>query len=107
RSLQIDPEFAEGYFQRAGLLSRQGEVMAAIADYGNAIERGYKASSAYYCRGLLWQSTGEAGRAKSIADFDGAIRTGSRDDQFMALMARAEAHDKFGDLEPALDDLNA
>ncbi|MBJ7402180.1 MAG: tetratricopeptide repeat protein [Bradyrhizobium sp.] len=107
RAIEIDPEFAEGYFQRAGLLSAKDENAASIADYGMAIERGHKASSSYYCRGLLWQRTGEAGKANALADFAGAIQTGDREDQFMALMARADAHHEFGDLELALDDLNA
>ncbi|WP_035964081.1 tetratricopeptide repeat protein [Bradyrhizobium sp. YR681] len=107
RAIEIDPEFAEGYFQRAGLLSAKGESAEAIADYSEAIDAGHKASSAYYCRGLLWQRTGEAGKANAIADFAGAIQTGDREDQFMALLARADAHREFGDLELALDDLNA
>ncbi|MGX4803987.1 tetratricopeptide repeat protein [Bradyrhizobium guangdongense] len=107
RAIDIDPEFAEGYFQRAGLLSAKGSSAEAIADYGKAIEAGHKASSAYYCRGLLWQRTGEAGKEKALADFAGAIQTGGREDQFMALMARADAHRAFGELDLALDDLNA
>lgn len=71
KSLQIDPEFAEAYFQRAGLLSAQGQGAAAIEDYGKAIEKDHKASSAYYCRGLLWQRTGESGKAKAISDLQG------------------------------------
>jgi tetratricopeptide (TPR) repeat protein len=107
RSIEIEPEFAEGYFQRAGLLSEQGQVEEAIADYSKAIEKNHKASSAYFCRAPLWQSTGGAGIAKAIADFDGAIRTGDEDDQFMALMARGEAHHGLGNLELALADFNA
>lgn len=107
RSIEIDPEFAEGYFQRAGLLSEQGRVAEAIADYSKAIDTDHKASSAYFCRALLWKSTGEAGKAKAIADFDGAIRTGDKDDQFMALLSRGEVHHDLGNLDFALADFNA
>jgi tetratricopeptide (TPR) repeat protein len=107
RSIDLDPEFATAYFQRAGLSSKQGQVEGAIADYSKAIEKQHNTSSAYYCRGLLWQSTGEAGKVKAIADFDGAVRTGSKSDQFMALMARAEVHHELGNLDTALADLNA
>jgi tetratricopeptide (TPR) repeat protein len=48
RAIEIDPDFTEGYFQRAGLLSAKAKSAEAIADYGEAIDAGYKASSAYY-----------------------------------------------------------
>jgi tetratricopeptide (TPR) repeat protein len=89
------------------LLSAQGQVAEAIADYSKAIEKDHHASSSYYCRALLWQSTGEAGKAKAIADFDGAIRTGGKSEQFMALMARGQAYYDLGNLELALADFNA
>jgi tetratricopeptide (TPR) repeat protein len=89
------------------LWSTQGQVDNAIGDYSKAIEKDHNVSSAYFCRALLWQSTGETGKAKAIADFDEAIRTGDKSDQFMALMARGEAHHGSGNLELALDDFNA
>jgi len=30
----------------------------------------------------LWQRAGESGKDKALSDFTGAIRTGSKDDQF-------------------------
>ncbi|MDF0515752.1 tetratricopeptide repeat protein [Bradyrhizobium yuanmingense] len=107
RSLEIDPDFAQGYFQRAGLYTSQGRDQAAIADYDKAIDGNHLLSSSYYCRALLWQKQGAAGKAKTLADFTKAIEFGSKDDQFMALMSRSEAHQQYGELELALDDLNA
>lgn len=107
KSVEIDPGFTEGYFQRAGLLSDQGRVEQAMADYGKAIDGNHKASTAYYCRALLWQSTGAAGLGRAIADLDGAVRTGDKHDQFMALIARGEALTASGQIELALADFDA
>jgi tetratricopeptide (TPR) repeat protein len=107
QAIEIDLEYAEAYFQRAGLWSTQDQVDKAIADYSKAIEKGHHVSSSHYCRALLWQSTGEAGMAKAIADFDAAIRTGDTDNQFMALMARGEAHRNLENFELAVADFTA
>jgi tetratricopeptide (TPR) repeat protein len=95
------------YFHRAGLFSEQGHVAKAIDDYSKAIEKGHQVSHSHYCRAHLWQSTGEAGNAKAIADFDEAIRTGDDHNQYISLMARGEVHCNLGNLELAVDDLTA
>jgi tetratricopeptide (TPR) repeat protein len=105
RAIEIDPEYGEAYSQRAGLWSKQDQVAEAIEDYSKAIEKGHQVSSCYFCRALLYQSTGEVGKA--IADFDKAIRTGDEEDQFMALMARGEAHSSWGNLDLAVADFTA
>lgn len=106
RSIELNAS-GEGYFERAELLSERGQVAEAIADYTKAIEKDHQASGSYYCRALLWKSTGEAGQQNAIADFNEAIRTGGKSDQFMALMSRGEAHHEWGNLDLALADFNA
>jgi tetratricopeptide (TPR) repeat protein len=107
RSIEIDPEYGEAYFQRAGLFSEQGQVGKAIEDYSKAIANGHQVSHSHYCRAHLWKSAGEAGSAKAIADFDEAIRTGDKHNQYISLMARGEIHCDLGNFELAAADLTA
>lgn len=59
RTIALAPDFAYAYYNRGWLLSEQGEVDKAIADYSKAIELAPRMAEAYYNRGLLLISQGK------------------------------------------------
>lgn len=65
RSIELTPDFAPAYYNRAYLYALEGERQRAIEDYTRAIERSPRMAQAYFNRGLLLIATGshEAGVA--------------------------------------------
>jgi len=51
--LAAEPDFAEGYYNRAGALMMLGRILEAIADFEHLIEVGYDGYDVYYHAGLL------------------------------------------------------
>ncbi|WP_455657097.1 tetratricopeptide repeat protein [Porphyromonas gulae] len=60
RTIELDPNFAYAYYNRAVLLARRGDTDAALSDYDRAIKAYPEFADAYFNRGLLLLSRGKA-----------------------------------------------
>jgi len=72
--IQINPDFAYAYYNRASIRCYQKDYREAIADYTEAIKRNPDFAEAYYNRGLTSLSLGDI--AKGIADLSKAGELG-------------------------------
>ncbi|WP_256959975.1 tetratricopeptide repeat protein, partial [Porphyromonas gingivalis] len=70
RTIELDPNFAYAYYNRAVLLARRGDTDAALSDYDRAIKAYPEFADAYFNRGLLLLSRGKA--KEGIADLSRA-----------------------------------
>lgn len=59
RLIELAPDFAYAYYNRAGLYTRSGEYVQAQADYNKAIELNPSFAEAYFNRGLLYFAEGK------------------------------------------------
>lgn len=60
KAIELDPDFAYAYYNRAILLARRGDIEGAIADYNRAVQVYSEFADAYFNRGLLFLSLGKA-----------------------------------------------
>jgi tetratricopeptide (TPR) repeat protein len=98
--IEADPNFAEYYFDRAGLLRRLGRTAEALADYTTAIRVSPPFAEAFYNRGELLLERGEPEAAR--ADLDRVLEI---DPDFTdAYVNRAGIRLAADDLEGALKD---
>lgn len=74
RTIELAPEFAYAYYNRALLYGQTGEVEAALRDYNRAIALAPRLVEAYYNRGLLYLSQGKT--KEGIADLSQAGQWG-------------------------------
>jgi tetratricopeptide (TPR) repeat protein len=95
-----DPNFAEYYFDRAGLLRRLGRVAEALADYTTATRVSPPFAEAFYNRADLLLELGEPEAARADLDRVLAIDPDCTD----AYVNRAGIRLAAGDLEGALKD---
>jgi tetratricopeptide (TPR) repeat protein len=72
--IHIWPEFAFGYYNRAGVLRQLGKSQQALDDYTASLARDPKLADAYLNRGLTYLA--EQRRAEALADFDRAAEFG-------------------------------
>jgi len=72
--IQINPDFAYAYYNRASIRCYQKDYREAIADYTEAIKRNPDFAEAYYNRGLTSLSLGDI--AKGVADLSKAGELG-------------------------------
>ena len=71
-AIQLKPDYAEAYNDRAFAYYLKGDFERAIADYTRAIELRPNYPKAYNSRGVVYMAGGY-GAAKSVPDFDRAI----------------------------------
>jgi TPR repeat len=71
-AIQLKPDYAEAYNDRAFAHYLKGDFERAIADYTRAIQLRPNYPKAYNSRGVVYMSGGY-GAAKSVPDFDRAI----------------------------------
>ena len=71
-AIQLKPDYAEAYNDRAFAYYLKGDAERAIADYTRAIELRPNYPRAYNSRGVVYMAHGY-GRARAVADFDRAI----------------------------------
>ncbi len=107
RLIDAEPDNAEAYCSRAGLRSAQGDWEGALHDLGIAIRLGlrYRESIiAYGNRGMIRFRTGDY--KGSIDDFSLVIDRHPRQKGLMnsALLQRAQAKEKLGEMEGAAAD---
>lgn len=74
KTIELDPNFAYAFYNRALLGSKMGNIDEAISDYTKAIEANPKFADAYFNRGLLYLSAGKA--QDGIADLSHAGQFG-------------------------------
>ncbi|MBI3722549.1 tetratricopeptide repeat protein [bacterium] len=96
-----EPGTAVGFRERAQRRNDRGELDAAIADYGRAIELDPRYAMSFNNRGAALLEKGELARA--IADFDRAIELDPRSS--LAFTNRGVARSKKGERDDALADL--
>jgi tetratricopeptide (TPR) repeat protein len=60
RVIELQPAFAEAYFNRANVSAKLNDFKSAIVDYTKAIELNDRFAQAYYNRGLAKIYTGNA-----------------------------------------------
>lgn len=77
KSIEIDPKSHEGFFNRANLLSEQGEYTKAIADYAETIKRRPDHGVAYSNRGNAYFELGQVDQA--LAEYDMVIKLQPKD----------------------------
>jgi len=70
--MELKPDYAEAYNDRAFAYYLKGDFERAIADYTRAIELRPNYPKAYNSRGVVYMAGGY-GAAKSVPDFDRAI----------------------------------
>ncbi|MFP4438023.1 MAG: tetratricopeptide repeat protein, partial [Chloroflexaceae bacterium] len=76
--LQVDPQYACGYYTRGGIYSQMEEYQLAIADYTQFITMvPYAAQDAYIGRGLAYSRSGD--ETAAIADYSQAIQINPAD----------------------------
>jgi tetratricopeptide (TPR) repeat protein len=99
RTIEIDPNYRDAYFNRARAYRGLGEFKLAIADYSKAIEL-EPSAAAYNNRGNAYRYLGDFKQA--IADFNTAIEI--RPDYALAYSNRGDAHLGAGEIEQAFAD---
>ncbi len=100
RVIELKPDYADGFYNRAIAWSARGDAERAIADYSAAIRLQPDHARAYNNRGDLLDKTGEFERA--IADYGKAIRL--KPDYVPAFYNRGNAWLHKRDLDHAIAD---
>jgi tetratricopeptide (TPR) repeat protein len=101
--IELDPNYAEYYFDRGALLRRLGRNEDALADYESAIRLSPPFPEAYYNRGDLLAELGDVDGA--LADFSYTLEL---DPDFLdAYVNRAGLRLSIGDLDGAMSDAEA
>ena len=67
RALELDPRYAEAFFDRGDLLRREGYLAEATADLTTAIELAPNMAAAWNARGSAWANLDDDKRA--LSDF--------------------------------------
>ena len=96
KAIEINPRYANAYFNRGRACEAKGDHVCAIADFTKAIEITPLNADAYYNRGLAHRANGEIGYA--IADYTKAIEINPR--RAAAYNSRSNAFEATGDLVP-------
>ena len=106
KAIQIDPKYADAYYNRGNVYSKQkGDYDAAIADYNKAIRidpKSPKSADVYSNRGTTYENKGDHDAA--ITDFNKAIQI--KPDDAVAYNNRGNAYDEKGDHDAAIADYN-
>jgi tetratricopeptide (TPR) repeat protein len=100
RAIELGPEFAEAWWQRAWAHRRRGQYDKAVVDYSRVIELKPTFVRAWINRGWTYQALGQP--EKTIADSTEAIKLDPKN--AIALNYRGSAHALLGHWEKALAD---
>jgi len=102
KSIQINPQFAEAYFNRGATYSDLGDYQSAIQDFDKVIQINPQDAEAYYNRGTTYANLGDYQRA--IQDVDKAIQINP---QFAeAYLTRGVSYAYLGDYQHAIQDFD-
>jgi len=72
KAIEIDPDFADAYYNRGIANSKKGNLEKAISDYSKAIEINPRDSDAYFNRGLVYHKKNNLDKA--ISDYTKVIQ---------------------------------
>ena len=102
RAIQIWPDYAEAYLNRAVAEHDQSHPGPALADLERALDLDPDSTRAYNERGQIYLENGEA--RKAVAEFTRSLQvTPSVDGHYQ----RGEAYEKLGDHQNAIADFDA
>jgi tetratricopeptide (TPR) repeat protein len=99
-AVELNPKYADGFYNRGIAWSAKGDLARAIADFSAAIRIEPRHARAFNNRGDLLDRTGAFDRA--IADYDAAIRI--KPDYAVAYLNRGNAWLHKRDIDRALSD---
>jgi tetratricopeptide (TPR) repeat protein len=74
-AIELDPKYADAYFNRGAAYGSKGQYDQAISDFTKAVEINPKYAFAYNNRGITWYNKGDYDRACS--DFQKACALGN------------------------------
>jgi len=100
KAIELDPNSAATYCNRANALSNLGKSSEALSDLSKAIDLDPKNAVAYCSRGTTYRRAGKLNEA--ISDFSKAIELNPR--LFMAYMNRGAAYIRAGQPDKAVSD---
>ena len=101
-AIKTDPNFAEAYFQRAGILADAGQDRLALTDYGKAIELNAKDVRYHNMRGLFLLTRRQYETA--VLDFNAAVQIDPK--YIQAYNNRGLVHLAKSDFKAAVADFN-
>jgi tetratricopeptide (TPR) repeat protein len=105
KAVEINPQYGEAFFQRAGLWREWGLDDKAINDLSRSIELNEKRDSALFSRALAHRRLGRFTQA--IADLNKSIELkGDLPGAAITYIARGEVYVELGDLESAIADFS-
>lgn len=100
KAIELDPSFADPYFNRARLSEGLGKDDQALKDFNQAIELRPGYAEAYFGRGALWAKQGMHDRA--VADYTMAVQINPS--LVQAFISRGNSHHALGKRHLALED---
>ena len=99
-AIELDPDYAEAYVNRANAYRDLGQVQLAMADFQQALNRNEKLMAAYFNRGNLYGQLGDF--AAAIRDLTTAIQISP--DHAKHYEVRGNAYRYLGDNQAAIRD---
>jgi tetratricopeptide (TPR) repeat protein len=75
RAVELDPRFAQAWYNRGFFLSERGLAEDAVAAFDNAIRLGYRSADLLEEKALALEQLGEDERAEEVADEAEQLRT--------------------------------
>ena len=93
RSLELNPEMYQAYFNRGLLRARSGNLNGALADFDHTVRLCPRLRSGLVQRGLIHERMGN--KDKALEDFDRAARVDPRDPQAHFHYGRALEQDRY------------
>lgn len=100
KAIEIEPDYAKAYYQRARAFSSMGNKLKAIADYTRSIELEPNFANAYISRGNIYLQQGDYSSA--IADYTRAVKI--QPNHYAGYYNRAVAHSRQKNWNKALAD---
>ena len=102
KAIELNPKFAEAFYNRGLAYSIKGDLDKVIADYTRAIELNPKYVAAFNNRGVAYKDKGELDKA--ISDYNKAIELNPKFAE--AFYNRGIAYKDKGELDKAISDYN-
>ena len=94
KALEINPRYADAYYNRGNVWGKKGNHDSAIADYNRTLEINPRYADAYYNRGIAWAKKGNL--LQALADARKSLSLNPKDKRAQELIdyLKAEMRDK-------------